>query len=503
MISLRSRLRSWHIVLALIVIAGMGLRLAYLLHVSPWTDEYYTMLAVKMTAEKGIPLLPSGWLYNKGLPFIYSSAALAWLFKFGLTVSRLPSLIISLPALLLIFHVGQRWFNRRVGLVAALLLGLAPEAVAWGGQARMYALWQFCTLAAIYFLYEGLLRGGSRAVRVSGLLALAAAMLCHLRTLLTLPVLILGLVAAAWIGRKQEQVQVWRPKGVPWTELAALVLVVASLYISFVGQAPEGSGSWDPAEALAWLNPLKMFADVVIGAMQFLIQPYLIVTVPALAGMLGLCLRLLRSKPERQDPILLFLGIIVLGVVVEFSFVSPAVIQVPRYVFDILPLYFLVVAHELDFFARSIADQLKGVPATAMGWAPLAFVLALFTGPSLSSVTGQVSALQPALEYVGEQWRPGDKIGAQQPVPAYLVLGRCDYFVALDYPFVWERGEGSVDPHLGLPSIDTAEGLRRIAGESPRLWLVVEERYAGPYEEILGDQAVAAFRKQNLVERQR
>ena len=172
---LRHRIEGWHVVLGMVVVAGMALRLAYLLRISPWTDEYYTSLAIQITAQKGIPLLPSGLFYTHGLPYSYLGALLGWLFGFRQTVLRVPSLIVSLPTLLLVFYAGQRWFNRRVGLIAALLLSLSPEAIGWGGGAPMYALWQFLTLAALFGLYEGLLRGGSRAARVWGLLALSGA----------------------------------------------------------------------------------------------------------------------------------------------------------------------------------------------------------------------------------------------------------------------------------------------------------------------------------------
>lgn len=506
MISLRSKLRFWHIVLGLIVVAGMGLRLAYLLHVSPWTDEYFTSLAILMTAQKGLPVLPSGLFYTHGLPYTYAAAALAWLFGFGQVVTRLPSFFVSLAALGLVYYVGQRWFSRRVGLIAVLLLSLSPEAIAWGGQARMYALWQFFTLAAVFGLYEGFCHGGSRAARVWGLVALSGAILCHLRTLLTLPPLVLGLAAAWWMGRNKEH-GVWRPKGLPWMELAGLALVVVSPLILLLPERPGSLVSSGQVNITNWLNPLRLFADIVIGAMQFVIAPYLPLTVVALVGVLWLLIRLATRRPRPSDSVLLFLTVVGLGVLVEFSLTSSVVTRVPRYLFDILPLYFLVVAHELDFLAGEITARLKGVVSTAVGWAPMVIVVALFAGPALSAPRTQVSALEPALEYVRAQWQPGDRVATTLPGVAYLGLGHCDYFVALDAPFLWHTDRGPIDPHVGLSWIGTAEGLRQIARQSPRLWIVVEERYAAPYQEILGDQLVVPFREEDyvvyLVERQR
>jgi hypothetical protein len=144
-------------------------------------------------------------------------------------------------------------------------------------------------------------------------------------------------------------------------------------------------------------------------------------------------------------------------------------------------------------------DRVQGAARTAIGLLPGLLVIVLFIAPALSVISTQRSAAQAALEYVRDHLEPGDQIATRLPALAYLVIGRCDHFVALDNPFLWETDDGPVDPHLGLPWIGTGDELRQIAAKAPRLWLVVEERYADPYAEELGEQSTVPFREQDYV----
>jgi 4-amino-4-deoxy-L-arabinose transferase-like glycosyltransferase len=494
----RPRILSWS-VLILTAVVGMSLRLAYLIRAAPWTDEFFTWLAIQTVTAKGLPILPSGLFYTHGLPHIYAGAVLARPFGVSLVTARLPSLLISLPTLLLIYHLGRRWFSARVGFLAALLLALSPEAIEWGGQARMYAMWQFFTLAAVYLLFEGLLRDQSTPARVLGLLALSGAILCHLRTLLTIPALVLGLALAWWPARRQKGYRLWRPRNVPWAEVLALATVLVSPLIFVVFERPIETAGFDQIQLTNWINPIRLFADVLIGAQQFVIFPYLVFTVFALAGSLALLLRLIRRQAGAHDPALLFLSVTGLVVLLEFSLVSPVIVRIPRYLFDILPLYFLVVARELDFLATEMQNRVRGVARTATAAIPMLLVVVLFARPALATLEANPSAFQQAYGYVRSHWQPGDRVATPVPTVAYMTLGHCDFFVALENPLLWSRTDGPVDPHLGLPWIGTAEGLRQAANGSSRLWIVIDKKYAHPYPMIFGDRLTTAFQELDVV----
>jgi 4-amino-4-deoxy-L-arabinose transferase-like glycosyltransferase len=146
------------IVVAILTLVGLALRLAYLLRVPPFLDEYSSMLTgMGILRTGGIPELPSGVLYPSGSLFSYLEAAFIGLFGFSDLVARLPSLLLAGATLPVLYVVASKLLNRQAALLSVALLALAPEAVVWGGRARMYTLLQLLVLVAIYFFYRGVL----------------------------------------------------------------------------------------------------------------------------------------------------------------------------------------------------------------------------------------------------------------------------------------------------------------------------------------------------------
>ncbi|MCQ3979715.1 MAG: hypothetical protein DPW09_40370, partial [Anaerolineae bacterium] len=75
-----------------LLLLGFWLRLSYLLGSVYFYDEFISMLAAVMTAQKGIPILPSGLFYDHGLLFSYLSGGLVALLGFKEEIARWPVL---------------------------------------------------------------------------------------------------------------------------------------------------------------------------------------------------------------------------------------------------------------------------------------------------------------------------------------------------------------------------------------------------------------------------
>ncbi len=65
-------------------------------------------------------------------------------------VLRLPSLVVSVLAVVLTYFLGKRLFNKEVGIVAALFLATSPLSIYYAQEARMYSLAMFLVLGAVY-----------------------------------------------------------------------------------------------------------------------------------------------------------------------------------------------------------------------------------------------------------------------------------------------------------------------------------------------------------------
>jgi len=164
--------------LPVVLLAGLGLRLAYLLGACPFVDEYSTVMAARGILGQGLPLLPSGFFYGHDVLFSYTAAVAALLGPDDLSAVRGLSLLASLGTILLSYAVGRRLFSWRAGLLAAALVALSPVGVVWGARARAYALEQFLTLVAFWLFYLGVERERS-AWRRLGLVVLVAAVFVH------------------------------------------------------------------------------------------------------------------------------------------------------------------------------------------------------------------------------------------------------------------------------------------------------------------------------------
>jgi 4-amino-4-deoxy-L-arabinose transferase-like glycosyltransferase len=472
---------------------GFLLRLMYALRIYPFVDEYITTFAVQMVLQKGVPVMPSGLFYEHGLIHVYLGAISAALFGPSLFAIRLPGLLITLPTLWITFRTGQRWFSPRAGLLALALLALSPDAIEWGGRARLYSLWQFFTLVGVILLYDGLLGNHSKTARCLALLSLTGAILCHLLTLILLPPLVAGLLVAWLLGRKRG-LRLWVPRQVPWAEIVTLAICLVILLLLVRFDRPGGAETLTEIQTESLLNPLKLASDLLIGGWQFWKTPYWLTTIIWITALVALGLRLRRQEHTTQDALLLYLSIAVLLTIVEFSLITPVFARRLRYAFNLLPLYFLAVGYGLEALLEAFVRASKGVVQQLVRWAPAALVAGFFIAPALTSATEQQFGSELSFGYVHDRWQAGDVVATHLTATAQVALGRCDCFVALSQPFIRQANDGSwTDPFLGLPWLSTAQELREAIAKHPRTWLVVEKHLADDYETALGDWATLAL----------
>jgi hypothetical protein len=115
-------------------------------------DEEITALVVRGIAETGAPVLPSGMLYLRGLPYSYAAWLGGALFGHELVVYRGVSLVFALLAVVLIFLVTRAVSTPTAGVVAALLFAASPFLVSAAVFARFYAAFVAAALFAAWLL---------------------------------------------------------------------------------------------------------------------------------------------------------------------------------------------------------------------------------------------------------------------------------------------------------------------------------------------------------------
>jgi len=100
-------------------------------------------------------LLASGYAYPRA-PLLTRSLQIIYEW-FGVSEfsSRLPSAILGILTIPLVYLVSRRWFGARTALIAAIFVACDPFEIGWSRACRMYSMFQFFFLAAMFFFWSG------------------------------------------------------------------------------------------------------------------------------------------------------------------------------------------------------------------------------------------------------------------------------------------------------------------------------------------------------------
>ncbi|MHB1414823.1 MAG: ArnT family glycosyltransferase [Chloroflexota bacterium] len=496
--------------------AGLLLRVWYALTIAPFVDEYASVYAARAITERGIPLLPSGLLYLHGAPFSYLAAPFVVLGGDSEFMWRVPSVLVGTATLFAIYHVGSRVFSRPVGLIAAIILAFAPEAVQWSGRARMYALLQLLALVSMFALYKATESGGRKYAFLFSA-CFVAAVFTQMEALILLPALLLAVVICGkgrWL--------------LTSTGLISMALCGAGsvlfLGLQQLGSPPlwESAGSTLPL--LGRLSEYLSVPSVVQGAFYqeyFLDYPRVILTVLFAGTPFLLFLRQAREfSPSGSFPWTglrlhgeqaargMFFFVAYTLTVLEFALLVQWHAS-EHYVFFVAPLFILIGSNTLWSGIGAILALLPTVPgfrplqkrverrwsvdsglrgsvllvATLAGSAVVLAVGGAWNVPQRFSPEPDYSA---AFRYVQGRMVPGDVVMTASPVSGSLYLDtQILFMLERGYEgYVVEKDGQPVYNLTGSPWIGSVAEARRILATRERVWFVVDDdRLSGRYSE--------------------
>lgn len=456
---------------------AFGLRLIYIRQVSPFVDEYISMLAMQSIVERGSPVLPSGLFYGPiALLHSYAGALVFWLLGPSEFAVRFLSVLTGVTTVCCVYRAGRDWFSPSVGESAAVVLAWLPSAVEWSGRARMYGLLQLLALAGGYWLINGYLKTHHRCTRVLGILTMLLAVFSHTLALIVLGGLVVGVVAAWLISPSDspsESKAILRPSF--WEVLAGAILVVAVFLLNPMGR-PWGAqaslsnmaqGSLSPSDILERLRYLLAFTH------QFVTWPLWPLTVLCAIGFIRLISRLIKKSSIPGDRVALCLYVLLLCAWFATSILSA--LHDDRYLFGIIPFYLLLAFRELYLFVEVAlkSAQLTRLRANAVGVSGvIALLIILPLAPSTIRLMGNDPyGFGPAFLYVRDSWQPGDVVATCSPAPSHLILGHADYYV-IQYGAESQNG---ADVWTGAPLIDTPVAFAAILDRHSRVWFAIEK----------------------------
>lgn len=211
-------------------------------------DEEFTLFAVRGIHAHGLPLLPSGLLYDRGLLYSYVSWLAASLTGDELRAFRVVSLLSSAGVLVLGYSLIRGVASPAAGVVAAILVAASVPFWAAATTGRFYAPFLISGVAVLVLLARHGPRDGepasvglARMGLLVGLLAFLSRLTHELAfTLMAVPAV--GLLVA-WLERHpRERMRRWAAAGLAiGAGLVAAQAVLMALH--FVMPAREGGGT--------------------------------------------------------------------------------------------------------------------------------------------------------------------------------------------------------------------------------------------------------------------
>ena len=180
-VSSRAAQRGVIMALAALTILGAGLRLYRLGHQSLWNDEIVTYISAIGTPWRVV----TQRVENSNIPPLYYLVANASLWlgahaSSGIeTVLRLPSVLVGVLTIPLMFLAVRPWLGSRVATLAAACIAFSPFHIWYSQEARPYALLLALSLAAVACIQRAISHPDSWGWKVAAAFALAATFYCH------------------------------------------------------------------------------------------------------------------------------------------------------------------------------------------------------------------------------------------------------------------------------------------------------------------------------------
>ncbi len=505
--SMQAGFRYW-LILSLFLVAFI-LRFEHLLARVFHIDEYISMLAAQMTAEKGAPILPSGLLYDHGLLLSYLVAPFLRLLGFSEEIARWPSLLIGMITVAGFYLVGSKLFkSQAAGLFALTLAALDVMMILWSARVRMYALAGFLMLLALYFLAQGTFLNPHRRYRLAAVVCYLGATLTHSVSVVILPIWILAVMISVRLGHKKFNLNWYRQKSVRLEILIGLLLVALGVGFSVVGQIPflspetadaGGGGGGVIGVLMKFLEPGLSWQRVDDFFYYYTSSTYWPLSVLGGLAFLSALVSIVRGQFTRRDLATLFLGLVFWLTIAELGLALTHTWRKTRYLFILCQAPFLLLA--ADGLAR------LGEPVTALfrkHAEPLALVgtllgimgiLGLWGSPAIAAANIQgTGGYDTAFMWVKERWQQGDRVMTVHPSASFLYLGRSDYYATQGTArvLVDDESEELVDRYVGSQLIDSVDTLDQVLSEEGRLWFVVDtSRLFSRYEPLFTQQIFA------------
>jgi 4-amino-4-deoxy-L-arabinose transferase-like glycosyltransferase len=476
----------------------MGLALAYWLWIGlVWRsfhfDDGTSILAIQGIMEHGYPLLPSGFIYYRGYAPNYMSAATSLAFGLNDFALILPSLLMGIGSLWLVYLFARDVMKRPwMGVAAAALLLVLQFHSSLTTSPRMYMALEFFAVLSSYWAWRGYVRGEGKYQWLT-ILALMGAVLTHVQAGALLVAVPLAVTVTRWIQGEG------RPRINHLLPLSGLVLLFTSLYMLYFYSLPA-----DQPQIAMHSGLLVDNSGIHFDALNLLGHSLALERLVPLGALLSPLITLLVFKAYRdrhieanQGTVYAFLFFFICGLLTMSLIKTLA----PRFWVVALPVYAILLCTSIGYavtwftgknihWGPSFTTRLRSafLPATVAGFVAAIFLVTLLAlGPaeylamvkdgygvpcSQGTCSGTIKSQYSELKGVIAE---DEVIISSNPLITSYYLGRVDgWFRERILPTGYSSFESPTDEYFGIQLIDSQEELNSLRDGDKRVWLILD-----------------------------
>jgi hypothetical protein len=486
-VSLRIRPSTVAVALGVIGLEVVGLYLVtyQLPYESYWPDEVTSVYAALGVLHTGMPVMISGFLYEKAELFSYMLAALVAVFGDGPIATRSLSVAEYLVSLPFTYFVGRYFLGRRAGLLAMALMVFSPMALRWGREARMYQQVELCALLMLYLFYRAVQPGARTRYIYLSMLAAVAMYLSHEESFIMLPAIVICFLATqrlSWVRNRHWWIAGFSAIGVIGLQL----LLVQVTHPSILGtdSTERPLIGFSPQNLEYYFRLLFVSRSLSNGSLANLSVTSLLATASGIAALFT------RDRALRYLSLFLFMPLVFLSL--TFTLVAD------RYIYVMLPVFALLAAAALVRLVdviRRLAERRTGpVSGRAIAWAFGALLVLSVLSGQMTGISNFSLAASRSLgiafhhrypdylaagAYIHAHWQPGDVLITIAPaIDGAFYAERPSYLLYENRAlYLFERDGHILDTPTGSTVLLNGNDLAAVLANHHRVWLFSEPLY--------------------------
>ncbi len=471
------------ILLLFLTICGFLLRIYHLGTPSFWLDEAISTNAAVALIKHGAPTFPSGFVYMRAILNTFFISLSFLIFDISEFSARFPSVIFGTLTIPLVYIMGAKFGNRKIGLIAALLITFSVMEIAWSRQARMYQQLQFFYLSSLYFFFEFNFPAQERKNTSKRILNFALSVLFFISAVLSHVfgyVLILIFIPFYLIANFKEMNNNWKDFTYIkyYIGLFIFIIVLIFFFLKLMGSdILTVISSFSKDGLLPRVEYFEVYFNILKTELSFFIY-------------LSIFGAVLSLRKNRMSGLLLIAGFVIPFYILSYYVLLPGT----RYLYFIFPILIIFCSYFFDFLFEITQKYSKNKPAK-MGLTFIAIVITsvliimafsqhvFITTPEDNfnlGVNAPQGDFKGAYGYVRENMQNNDVLIDSRPAVSLFYMGRSDYWLAFEANGVGLGidnllvNNGSNEIYANAVVIKNVDMLKEVVAKNDRGWIVLD-----------------------------